>query len=254
MSSRWIVGKWVVDFDAGRIRRRASFSKPVQPDARLLRVLQILVENREHTVPTAQIRRLAWDGRVVSNDSVSTAVYQLRKLLGDDAKSPDYIVTIPHDGYKLIAATKPSSRHRPTITASAGVAALATIAIVAGVTFALVQRSQDSAAVYIAPMVNSTGDPRMQEIMHAVDATLASALIRYNPDLIATRSGASKSSLRMESEVVACDTGVTLVVRLIDTSNEQFLWSEYYDFDGDFEEPSLVEHVAGRVTRALAET
>ena len=44
-----------------------------------------------------------WHGRYVSDNSIAKLVTKLRKALGDDARNPMYIVTIPKRGYRLVA-------------------------------------------------------------------------------------------------------------------------------------------------------
>ena len=47
-----------------------------------------------------------WSGVVVTPDSVYQAVAALRRLLGDDAKQPAYIATVPRLGYRMVAAVR----------------------------------------------------------------------------------------------------------------------------------------------------
>ncbi|MEC7471593.1 MAG: transcriptional regulator, partial [Pseudomonadota bacterium] len=44
-----------------------------------------------------------WHGRYVSDNSIAKLVTKLRKALGDDARNPMYIATIPKRGYRLVA-------------------------------------------------------------------------------------------------------------------------------------------------------
>src|SRR5207344_201959 len=44
-----------------------------------------------------------WAGVVVTPDSVYQAVASLRRMLGDDARQPAYIATVPRLGYRLVA-------------------------------------------------------------------------------------------------------------------------------------------------------
>jgi transcriptional activator of cad operon len=48
-----------------------------------------------------------WSGVVVTPDSVYQAVASLRRQLGDDAKEPAYIATVPRLGYRMVAAVTP---------------------------------------------------------------------------------------------------------------------------------------------------
>lgn len=254
MSSRWTVGKWAVDFEDGSIRERKLFTRPVRIDRRLLKVLEVLVNRAGETVSPEEILRTAWEGRVVSVESVSTAIYQLRKLLGDDAKSRRYILTVPQEGYKLVAASKVAFGSRPSGYAAAGAVITVAMLIAVGGLLAYPLKSATPDTVYIAPIVNSTGDPSLHDLSVAVDAVFVSALVRSDSDLIATRSLDVESDLRLDSEVVACDSGPALVLTLVDVKSQRYVWSEYFGFNEDYDAPSMVEHAAKRVAQVLART
>ncbi len=54
--------------------------------------------------------------------------------------------------------------------------------------------------------------------------------------------------------MVACDLGPTLVVRLLDTRNDTYIWSEAYNLEeaaASTERPTLVERVAIDVGAAI---
>ena len=44
-----------------------------------------------------------WEGAFVGEDAIAHAIWELRKGLGDSARRPDYIQTVPRKGYRLIA-------------------------------------------------------------------------------------------------------------------------------------------------------
>lgn len=255
MKSKWTVGTWIVDVEECSIRKRGLLSRLIRVDHRLCRVLEVLINHAGAAVSPEQILHSAWKGRVVSLDSVSTAIYQIRKLLGDSSKSPDYILTVPNKGYRLVAATKPLIRGpRIGIFSTASTTAALAVCLVTISAFLGLHALDSPGSLFVPPMVNSTGDPSVHDLSIAVDATFVSALVRANPNIVATRSQDAQSTLRLESEIVACDAGPTLVLTLIDTKSQQFLWSEYYDFYGSYDESSMVEHAAKRVTRVLSET
>jgi DNA-binding winged helix-turn-helix (wHTH) protein/tetratricopeptide (TPR) repeat protein len=53
-----------------------------------------------------------WGDRVVTEASLNQAVRELRKALGDDARSPRYIETVHRRGFRFIAATEDHDSHR----------------------------------------------------------------------------------------------------------------------------------------------
>ncbi len=72
-------------------------------EARQLKLLKLFVENYGQAVSRNQIMDALWNDTVVSDNSVSQAVTQLRKSLQDDKETPRFIKTVPRVGYQLIA-------------------------------------------------------------------------------------------------------------------------------------------------------
>ena len=97
------VGDWRVDPQLGQMTRGAE---TVRLEARTLRLLVYLANRAGETVGIEELLDQVWSGVVVTQDSVYQAVTTLRRLLGDDAKQPKYIVTVPRLGYRLIAPVR----------------------------------------------------------------------------------------------------------------------------------------------------
>jgi transcriptional activator of cad operon len=100
------VGDWRVDPQLGQMTRGAD---TVRLEARTLRLLVYLANRAGETVGIEELLDQVWSGVVVTQDSVYQAVTTLRRLLGDDAKQPKYIVTVPRLGYRLIAPVRAAS-------------------------------------------------------------------------------------------------------------------------------------------------
>ena len=254
MRSRFKKRPWVIDKNSGTIKRQGVFSRPHRLDPRLFKVLALLVEKAGVPVSPEEILEKVWEGRVVSADSVSTAIYQLRKNLGEDAKDPRNLFTVPHEGYMWRAdelrAEQSANRTGARLTwVIAAATCFGAAVLVSGPDQ---EGGQNENMIFLAPMVNLTGDQALNVSSDAVDATFVSALLRLNPEILATRNEDVSSRFTLQSEVVYCDSGPTLVLTLIDSERQLYLWSEYYDFYGDFQEPSMVEHAARRVTQAIS--
>jgi transcriptional activator of cad operon len=97
------VGDWRVDPQLGQMTRGPEI---VRLEARTLRLLVYLANRAGETVGIEELLDQVWSGVVVTQDSVYQAVTTLRRLLGDDAKQPKYIVTVPRLGYRLIAPVR----------------------------------------------------------------------------------------------------------------------------------------------------
>ena len=68
----------------------------------LISLWQTLASRSGRLVSKDELIETAWHGRCVSDDAVTVAVYELRKLLGDRARSPQFIETIPGKGYRWL--------------------------------------------------------------------------------------------------------------------------------------------------------
>ncbi|HUI63129.1 MAG TPA: winged helix-turn-helix domain-containing protein [Steroidobacteraceae bacterium] len=94
------VGAWCVNPNTGRISRDGEV---VRLEARTLRLLVFLAQRAGEVVSIDELLEQVWSGVVVSPDSVYQAIASLRRLLGDDARQPNYISTVPRLGYRLVA-------------------------------------------------------------------------------------------------------------------------------------------------------
>jgi TolB-like protein/DNA-binding winged helix-turn-helix (wHTH) protein/Flp pilus assembly protein TadD len=67
-------------------------------------VLRYLVEHPEQLVTKEDLMNAVWPGTVVGDDALTGCVRDLRKVLGDEARTPHYIETVHGRGYRFIAA------------------------------------------------------------------------------------------------------------------------------------------------------
>ena len=72
-----------------------------------MRLLLCLAERAGEIVSMEELLNQVWSGVIVTQDSVYQAVASLRRQLGDDAKEPAYIATVPRLGYRMVAAVSP---------------------------------------------------------------------------------------------------------------------------------------------------
>ncbi|HEX4951464.1 MAG TPA: tetratricopeptide repeat protein [Blastocatellia bacterium] len=66
-------------------------------------VLLYLLEHRHRLVTKEELLEKVWAGAAVTDDTLVQIIVELRKTLGDDARHPQYIRTIPKIGYHFIA-------------------------------------------------------------------------------------------------------------------------------------------------------
>jgi DNA-binding winged helix-turn-helix (wHTH) protein len=71
--------------------------EPLQMD-----LLVFLCSRAGQVVTKDEILETVWRGRFISDDTVKSTFYQLRKALNDSPRKPRYIETIPKRGYRVL--------------------------------------------------------------------------------------------------------------------------------------------------------
>ncbi len=74
---------------------------PLEP--RLIHVLACLASRPEIVVSREDLLEIVWGDVVVGDDTLTVTISELRRIFGDDAKSPRFIETIRKGGYRLVA-------------------------------------------------------------------------------------------------------------------------------------------------------
>lgn len=71
-------------------------------EPKVISLLVLLAENSGEVVTRQTITTQLWPDVIVGDEVISQLIYSLRNALGDDAKSPKFIKTIPKKGYCFI--------------------------------------------------------------------------------------------------------------------------------------------------------
>ena len=78
-------------------------SKPLPVTKKVFETLLILVENSGRIVEKEELMRRLWPDTFVEDANLTFSIQQVRKALGDNARNPLYIETIPRRGYRFIS-------------------------------------------------------------------------------------------------------------------------------------------------------
>jgi len=102
-------GDWAFD-TATRQVERGGEAVHVSPKA--FDLLTVLLLERPRAVPKAELLRRVWPDVVVSEVNLTCLVSEVRQALGDEARRPRYIRTVPRYGYAFCgAATEDGPKH-----------------------------------------------------------------------------------------------------------------------------------------------
>jgi len=93
------LGDWTVRPADGSISSRAASTRlePLTMD-----LLVFICSRAGQVVTKDETLAAVWHGRLVSEETIKSSFYQLRKALGDSPREPRYIETIPKRGYRVL--------------------------------------------------------------------------------------------------------------------------------------------------------
>jgi Tol biopolymer transport system component/DNA-binding winged helix-turn-helix (wHTH) protein len=88
-----------------KVLLRGGKAIPMAP--KVFETLLALVENHGRILLKEELMKRLWPDTFVEESNLTFNIQQLRKSLGDNAREPLYIETIPRRGYRFIAEVKP---------------------------------------------------------------------------------------------------------------------------------------------------
>jgi len=96
--------QWLIQPGLNRI---SGADGPVQIEPRVMAVLLALAAKPGELVTRLDLLDQVWGDAVVGEEILTRAVSELRRVFGDDPRSPAFIETIRNNGYRLIAPIEP---------------------------------------------------------------------------------------------------------------------------------------------------
>lgn len=104
----------VLDIDRRELRRGAE---QIAIEPQVFDLLVYLLQNRDHVVSKDDLIASVWQGRIVSESTLTSRINSVRKAVGDSGEEQRLVRTIPRKGFRFIGET--------TTTAKSGAAATA---------------------------------------------------------------------------------------------------------------------------------
>lgn len=249
-------------------------------------VLLALAERQGEVVSRTALLDAVWPGQAVSDEMLTTCLKELRKALGDDARSPTFIETVPRRGLRLAApvlpleaapAARPRAPRRGSVTAL--IATLIMIVVLAAGTVLIGEPDERDAAttgvatepnsLAVLPFVTMGSSPDDEYLADGLSEELINRLSRLDGLWVTARTSSfhfkgQNLDLRqvgralsvryvLEGSVRRSADALRVTAQLIDVGSGYHLWSDTYDRSKDdvFE---IQDDIAESVAMALSVT
>jgi len=212
--------------------RRGDVVLPLEP--RAFALLSLLVEHHDRLVTRDEIIDKAWDGRIVSDAAIATAIKSVRKALGDDGAQQKYIRTLRGRGLRFVWPVRispgPGGRVEPIRAAdpAAGAAASATDSrrpSLAILPFGLLGRADGFDAIadaLPAELISSLSRLRWLRVV----ARGSSFRFRAREPDLATIRDSLGANYCLSGVVEIFGRKLAIAVDLVDTHSSAVIWSE----------------------------
>ena len=235
-------------------------SEEIPLTAKAFDTLLLLVRSGGRTIPKDEFMREVWPGVVVEESNLSDNIYTLRQLLGDDAREPRFIRTVPKRGYRFVSdvravGTVPSAektRARKRSTAVMVAALLLVLTIVAAAIAVTRSRkdppvpdSGDSVrTLAVLPFRSLHGQPTDEQLgLGLTDALITRlgnierVIVRPTAAIVKYRDAPNAGDVGRELNVDAILNGalqrsgsrLRLSVQLVQTSDQRTLWAATFE-------------------------
>ena len=221
-----------------------------------MEVLCFLASEPDRVRSRDEILAAVWPDTVISEEVLTTAVWELRRAFGDSARSPQFIRTVPRRGYTLMGLVTPldtvsdgiHTLRRPLWRRRIAVlaAAVALTAAVAGGWLWMTRPAEVRVeSVAVLPVVALSEDPNDRHLAVAITDTLITDLAQLEGVRVVSRTTAAaygETSLSVpeiarelgvdavvEGTLARSEHRVVLNVQLIHGATDAHLWAETYE-------------------------
>jgi TolB-like protein/Tfp pilus assembly protein PilF len=227
--------------------RRGGALLPVEP--KVFDLLLYLIEQRERVVTKDDLIATVWEGRIVSESALASAINAARTVVGDSGDAQRLIKTFQRKGVRFVGDIRTGSHN---------------VSEIASHTANLASPGKPSIAVL--PFRNMSSDPEQEYFADGIVEDIIAGLARIKWLFVISRNSSFVYKARQaDTKQVGRELGVRYVLegsvrksgeklriatQLSDTENGAVIWVERYDasLDDIFK---LQDEISERVTEAI---
>jgi TolB-like protein/Tfp pilus assembly protein PilF len=224
-------------------------------------LLRYLIENRAHVVSKDDVLDAVWDGRIVSESTLTSHINAVRKAIGDSGEEQRLVRTIARKGFRFVGEVS-------EINAQDGVVSSETKTAQAGT--APLPALPDNPSVAVLAFQNLSGDPEQEYFADGVVEDIITALSHHRwLFVIARNSSFTYKGRAVDVKQIGRELGVRYVLegsvrkaanrvritgQLIDATTGTHLWAERFEgtLDDIFElQDQIAADVVGNIAPQL---
>ena len=220
---RYLFEDYALDTDRRELRRGQDLV-PVEPQ--VFDLLAYLIHNRERVVSKDALLTAIWEGRIVSETSLTSRINSARSAIGDSGQQQRLIKTHLRKGVRFVGAVREEQQH----TAEQPTPALAL---------------PDRPSIAVLPFTNMSGDPEQEYFADGIVEDITTELSRFQDLFVIARNssfqykGKSVDVRRvgyelgvryvLEGSIRRSGDHVRISVQLVDAVTGSHRWAERYD-------------------------
>ncbi|MEZ5956474.1 MAG: winged helix-turn-helix domain-containing protein [Hyphomonadaceae bacterium] len=227
--------------------------------AKPLALLLALMRAPQRLVSKEELIQQVWDGRFVTEAVLTTAMRDLRRALGDEARSPTFIATVHGRGYRFLKSVKAARSDisapetdisRKPSARSPLLAAMASLATICVLWWSASQGQQPTAAplppsVAVMPFDDMTADSSQTYFADGLAEEIINVLMGVEQVSVASRtssfayrdSAASAPEIGralnvgyiLEGSVRADGSRIRVQTRLIEAASGHTIWAQTFE-------------------------
>ena len=281
----FLLGPWKIEPLRGGVSGPNGENYHLEP--KVMDVFVCLAERANELVTRNQLLDIVWSESTGSDEQLTRAIGELRRVLHDDPSDPTYIETVPKRGYRLIAEVRllddiklkknvgrfqsitQHSGHKTALIISAVLITLLTTLLVLNAGN-LRNRLLGGAApvpitsIAVLPLNNLSGDPAQEYFTDGMTEALTAELGQINALKVISRTSAMQYKATdklmpeiatelgvdalLEGSVLRAGNEVRITLQLVHGPTDRHLWS--MSFQRDLRDILALQ---GEVARAIAD-
>jgi TolB-like protein len=225
-----------LDTDRRELRRGGEI---VAVEPQVFDLLVHLVRHRDHVVTKDDLFEHIWQGRIVSESTLTSRINAARKAVGDSGHAQSVIRTIARKGFRFVGEVRMPAAAAPPAATGAGDVSPQTAPVTAALPVL------DRPAIAVLPFVNMSGDQEQDYFADGISEDIITALSKLRWFyLMARNSSFAYKGKSVHLKQIGEELGVDYVVegsvrkdgdhvritaQLNDVATGGHLWAERYD-------------------------